>query len=102
MKKNMIITTALALGLMAAGTASAASACNGCQCGDEKAFKQLTDETAPLSSRLEAKANELRQAYGNDSIDINKASEIEAEIRILKGQIRAVADKLDIPACKLG
>lgn len=104
MKKKMIITTALTLVVLAAGavSASAASACNNSRCGDEKALRQFTQETASLSSRLEAKYQELRQAYGNDSIDINKVNDLEAEITVIKEQIRDVADKLDVPACKLG
>lgn len=102
MRTKMIMITVLSLSVLGAGAASAASGCTDCNCGDEKAVKQLTNETAPISSRLEAKKLELRQAYGNDSIDINKVNEVEAEIRILKGQIRGVADKLNIRECKLG
>lgn len=51
------------------------------------------------SAELKAKDLELRNEYGAEGININRIDALESEIKKLKAQIHAVADKLGIPAC---
>ncbi len=91
MKKNMIIGTVLALGILSIGafSASAASTCG--KCADKQAIQQFTQETDTLNSTLTAKGIELRGLYAYDGIDIHKVNALEAEIKELNDKINAAA-----------
>ena len=105
MKKNMIVGIALAMGMLSFGAISASAAgscCNDGKCTDKQVVQQFSQETAGLASALKTKDLELRELYGYDSIDIRKADELEVEIKELKGKIRVVAEKYDIPSCCRG
>jgi peptidoglycan hydrolase CwlO-like protein len=105
MKKYMIVGIALAMGMLSFGAISASAAgscCNDGKCTDKQVAQQFTQETARLTSALKAKDIELRELYSYDSIDIRKADELEAEIKELKGNIKVVAEKYDIPSCCRG
>lgn len=99
MKKNMIIGMALALGILSGGTLSASAAEPCGKCAGKQVVQQFTQETTALSAALKAKDLELREQYSNDTLDTHKISALEAELKGLKDQINATADKLDIPAC---
>ena len=105
MKKNMIVGIALAMGMLSVGAVSASAAgscCNDGKCTDKQVVQQFSQETAGLASALKAKDIELRELYGYDGLDIYKVSELEAEIKELKGKIKVVAEKLNISACCRG
>jgi len=99
MKKNMIVGIALAMGILSVGalSASAADLCG--KCADQQAVQQFTHETFSLSSALKAKDIELREQYAYDSINTNRVSELEGELKELKDKINAAAQKYSIPAC---
>lgn len=102
MKKHMIIGIALAMATLSAGAVSASTAGSCCgtgSCGDKQAVQQFTQETAGLTSALNAKDSELRELNGYDSIDIRKADRLEAELKEMKNKIRVIADKHGISSC---
>lgn len=104
MKKKMIVGIALAMGMLSVGAVSASAAgscCNDGKCADEQLVQQFTQETATLSSALKAKDIELREQNSYDAIDMNKVDALEAELKELKGKIKAVAEKHGIPTCFL-
>lgn len=102
MKKRSIIGITLVLGMLVAGSAYAVG-CGICgeggKCKDPQAVQQFKNETAGLAAELKSKDLELRNIYGMDGIDTNRTGDLESEIKGLKARIRAVADRLEIPAC---
>ncbi|MBI1919514.1 MAG: hypothetical protein HYS23_00385 [Geobacter sp.] len=102
MKKRVVVGIALALGVLAAGVSNAA-ACGACgengKCSDPQAVQQFRNEAAALLGELKVRDIELRYEYAKEGIDSNRISELEGEIKELKGRIIAVADKLGIPPC---
>ena len=104
MKKNMIVGIALAMGILSVGAVSASAAgpcCNTGKCSDKQVVQQFSQETAGLASALKAKDIELRALSAYDGSDISKVSELEAEIKVLKGNIKVVAEKYGIQSCCL-
>ena len=104
MKKKMIVGIALAMGMLSVGAVSASAAgscCNDGKCADKQVVQQFTQETATLSSALKAKDIELREQNSYDGIDMNKVNALEAELKELKGKIKAVAEKHGLPSCCL-
>jgi|GEM_PF-1163631 len=99
MKKNLIIGTILALGMlsMSALTASAADTCG--KCADSQAVRQFHQATDTLASALKTKDLELRSLYAYDSVDIHAVDALEAEIKELKNEINASAAKFNLPSC---
>jgi peptidoglycan hydrolase CwlO-like protein len=105
MKKNLIVGIALAIGMLSVGAipaSAAGSCCNDGKCTDKQVVQQFSQETARLTSALKTKDLELRGLYGYDGLDIHKVNELEVEIKELKGQIKVVAEKYDIPSCCRG
>lgn len=105
MKKKMIVGMALVMGILSAGalSASAAEPCrNTATCADKQVVQKFTQEAAALSSVLKAKDGELRELYGHDGFDTRRSSDLEAEIKELKGRIRVIAEKYGMPGCCLG
>jgi peptidoglycan hydrolase CwlO-like protein len=105
MKKNLIVAIALALGVLSVGAVSASAASSCCNEGKHAGMQnmqQFSQETAGLSSQLKAKDIELREQYGFDGMDTNKVSNLEADLKELKGQIKVIAEKYSIQPCCLG
>lgn len=102
MKTDRIIGMAVAVGMLAMGafSASAAEPCE--KCAGREAMQQFSRETAGLAATLNAKDSELRGLYSSDSVDTHRVSELEAQIRALKGEIGAAAGKLAIHDCGRG
>lgn len=102
MKKNMIVAMALALGTLSFGAVSASAAsscCDGGKCADKQAVQKLSQDTAATSGALKAKEMELRQLFAYDRIDNNRATELESEIKVLKSQIKRVAQEYGVSSC---
>ena len=102
MKKNMIVGIVIAVGMLSIGALSASAAASDstmATCSDKQAYQQFTQETAGLASAIKAKDMELRALYGYDSINIHKVDALEAELKVLKAQVNAAAQKHGIPAC---
>lgn len=99
MKKHMIVGIALATGILAGGTLSASAAELCVTCADKQSVRQFTLETAALTGILQTKDRELRELYSYDSIDTRRVDVLEGQIRELKEQIRAAAQKYDLHAC---
>jgi len=99
MKKHKIVGIVMAMGILTMGaiSASAADACG--KCTDKQAVQQFTQETSALTGALKAKDSELRELYSYDSIDMHKVNSLERDIKELKDQINAAAQKHDIHAC---
>src|SRR6185369_7605956 len=105
MKKRMIVGLAMVVGILPVGALSASAAescCNTGKCADKQVVQQFTQETAALSSALKAKEIELRELNGYDGFDRGRASDLEAEVKELRGKIRVIAEKHGMPACCLG
>lgn len=104
MKKKMIVGIALVMGMLSVGAISASAAgscCNDGKCADKQVVQKFTQETAALSSALKAKDIELREQNSYDSINMSKVNDLEAELKELKGKIKAVAEKHGLPTCCL-
>lgn len=102
MNRKMILSTAMALGILLFGawTASAAgSCCNGGTCSDSQAVRQFKQETSALSTALQTKERELRNEYLGNTVDTNKILAIEAERNEIRKQLQAIGTKDGIPAC---
>ena len=99
MNKHKFVGIAMAMGILTVGaiSASAADVCG--KCTDNQAVQQFTQETAALTGALKAKDIELREQYAYDSIDIRKVNSLERDLKELKAQINAAAQKHDIHAC---
>jgi len=105
MKKKMIIAVALAMGMLSAGAVSASAAASCCTDGtstDTQVVSRFTHEAADLTGAVKAKENQLRELYGYEGVDADRIDALEAEIMVLKGKIRVIADKFGIPACCIG
>jgi peptidoglycan hydrolase CwlO-like protein len=105
MKKRMIVGIALVMGMLSAGAVSASAAgscCNDGSCADEQAGRQYTQETASVAGALKAKDLELREQYSYEGIDTRKVNSLEAELKELKGKLKAAAAKYGVPDCCLG
>lgn len=104
MNKQLIVGTALALGVLSMGALSASAAtscCNGSNSADQQAVQQFSRESAGLSDALRAKNIELRQQYALEGIDPGKISALETELTALKEQLAVVAEKFGIKPCCL-
>ncbi|MBT1070921.1 hypothetical protein [Pelotalea chapellei] len=104
MKKNIFVA-ALTMGILSVGALSASAAgscCNDGTCADKQSVQKFTESTSALTSTLKAKDFELRELYGYDSINMRKISQLEAEIKELKAQIKMAAEKQGIHTCCLG
>ncbi len=103
MKKNIIVGIAMAAGVltMSAMSASAAGSCNG-TCADQQSIQQFKQETSVLSGNVESIEAQIREQYSNDSIDIRKIDELEAQLKTLKDRIEVFALKYNIPKCSQG
>jgi peptidoglycan hydrolase CwlO-like protein len=104
MKKNLIVAMALALGVLSVGAVSASAASSCCNEGKHAGMQniqQFSQETAGLSSEVKAKNIELRELYGFEGMDTNKVSNLEADLKELKGKIKLTADKYNIQPCCL-
>jgi hypothetical protein len=99
MNRKMIAGIAVAVGMLSAGVLSASAAESCGKCADKQAVQQFTQETSELTGAIYAKDIELREQYSYDSIDINKVSAIETELREFKDKINTAAQKHGIPAC---
>lgn len=106
MKKKMIIGIAMAMGMLSVGAISATAAttgscCNSGTCADKQAVQKFTQETAALSSALQAKDRELRELNSYEGIDTHKANALEAEIKELKNSLKVAAGQYGISTCCL-
>ena len=99
MRKNTIVRTAVVVGLLSFGalSASAAEACE--KCTEKQVLRQFTEETAELTTVLKTKNFQLRELYGYDGFDVQKANQIETEIKNLKDKIKLSANKLGVFPC---
>lgn len=105
MKKQLIVGTALALGILSIGALSASATttcCNGSKCADQQAVQQFTRESAALTDALRAKNIELREQNSLEGIDPGKISTLEAELNALQEKLEVVAEKFGIKPCCLG
>ncbi len=104
MKRNLIVGTALAFGILSIGALSVSAAttcCNGSKCADQQAVQQFTQESADLTATLKAKNTELREQYAFEGIDPGKVGTLEAELNVLKDKRAVVAEKYGIKPCCL-
>lgn len=99
MKKNMIIGMTMALGMVTVGALSASAADSCGQCAEKQTVQQFTQETAALTTALQAREIELGVQKSYESIDSNRVGGLEQEIKALKTTIDAAATKFGIHAC---
>lgn len=106
MKKKMLVAMALVMGTVSVGSMTAFAAEARGRCVDEQTFQQYTKETAGLTSEIKAKDLEVAQqsGYGGiergyDGPDMNRISEIQAERKVIKEKIDAIAKKYGVRSC---
>ena len=105
MKKQAVVGIALAMGMLSFGAMSASAAnscCNGGKCSDRQIVQKVVQETAGTASLLHAKEIQLRELYGQDGFEPQKAAELESEIQELKNHIKMVEEKYGISSCCRG
>lgn len=106
MRKRTVLSLALVIGMLSAGAPASASTVT---CMDRQAFQQYNQETAALSSELKAKEVELgmESAYvvreGSPPVDpdMRRVFALESQIRDLKAQINASAQKYGLSCVEL-
>lgn len=100
MKKQPIIGLALAVGVLTIGVYSASAAEHqDSSCNNHQVVQQFEQHVSGLKRSLALKGTELREQYLPDSIDIYKVAALEEEIKELKGQIDAAAQKYALAPC---
>ncbi len=99
MKRKMTVVIAMAVGMLSAGVLSVSAAESCGKCSDKQDVQQFKQETAELTRALNAKDIELREQYSYDHININQVNTIETELKVLKDNINAAAQKYGIHAC---
>jgi peptidoglycan hydrolase CwlO-like protein len=102
MKKKTMVGIALAMGMLSVGAISASAAsscCNDGKCTDRQVVEKVVQETAGTARLLNAMEIQLRELYGYEGFDNQKAAELESEIEGLKSKIKVVEQRYGISSC---
>jgi hypothetical protein len=98
MKRNLIAGFAMAVGLLSLNPFPASAAETG-KCLDKVAMQQFAQETAPLVSSLKAKELEFGKQYAYEGAGLIDVSQLQAEIKELKSQIKTAAKQKGLEPC---
>lgn len=99
MRKNILALVVITAVLALSGAVYAEDNQSSVKALNAESLNKLRQNTAELRAQLQAKDLELRSLNGNETIDIRRADELEADIKGIKAQIRAVAASMNLEVC---
>lgn len=91
----VVVTVVLAL----SGTVYAEDGQASVKAVHAESLNKLRQSTTDLRAQLKSKDLELRSLNGNETIDVRRADELEADIKGIKEKIRSVAASMNLEVC---
>lgn len=99
MRKNILALVVVAAVLALNGAVYAEVGQTSIKAVNAESLNKLRQSTADLRAQLKAKDLELRSLNGNETIDTRRADELEANIKVIKAQIKSVATSMNLEVC---
>lgn len=99
MRKNILAFVVVASILALNGAVYAEDGQAGVKTVNAESLNKFRQNTTALREHLKAKDLELRRLNGDETIDVRRADELEADIRGIKEKIRSVAANLNLEVC---
>lgn len=99
MRRNILALVVVAAVLALSGAVYAEDNQSSVKAVNAESLNKLRQNTSDLRSQLQAKDLELRSLNANETIDLRRADELEADIKEIKAKIRSVAASLNLEVC---
>lgn len=102
MNRKSIIAVAAALGIFAGGMAYAAG-CDMCGkeagCNHDQSVQQYQQATEQLRERAKSLDLAIRTEYSYNQVNIQRIEGLERQLKAAKSELKAQADKYNVPTC---
>ncbi|AJE03604.1 nucleotide exchange factor GrpE [Geobacter pickeringii] len=104
MNRKSIIAVTAALGIFAGGMAYAGG-CDMCGkeagCNNDQSVQQYQQATEQLRARTKSLDLAIRTEYSYNQVNIQRIEALEKQLKEAKAELRAQAEKYNVPTCCL-
>jgi peptidoglycan hydrolase CwlO-like protein len=99
MRKHILALVVVAAVLALNGAVYAEDGQTSVKVINTESLNKFRQNTTDLREQLKAKDLELRRLNGDETIDVRRADELEADIRGIKEKLKSVAASMNLEVC---